>query len=333
MPYYADKKASLGEIFGAKDITVGEDFIVVDGRRYPVVDDVIVLLDPARYPPSLRRRTARGDNGTDAEAEDFSTEVQLSFGEEWRSFSNILAEHQDEFGQYFDLVDTTSLANARVCDLGCGIGRWSYYLTGKCREIVAVDFSDAIFVARRNLRHADNTLFFMADLRRLPFGADFCDFLFCIGVLHHLPTDCLDEVRKLAKFAPRLLIYLYYALDNRPWYFRLLFRIADSLRRAVSGVRDRRFRAAFTVILAIIGYYPFIALGGLLAPFKLARWVPLWEFYRHKSFERVRQDVYDRFFTPIEQRVSRAQIIGLGDSFSRVSVSEGIPLWHFLCER
>ncbi len=47
----------------------------------------------------------------------------------------------------------------------------------------------------------------------------------------------------------------------------------------------------------------------------------------------MRQDVYDRFFTPIEQRVSRAQIMGLNDSFSRVSVSDGIPLWHFLCER
>ncbi len=58
-----------------------------------------------------------------------------------------------------------------------------------------------------------------------------------------------------------------------------------------------------------------------------------WEFYHHKGFERVRQDFYDRFFTPIEQRVSREQIMGLNDSFSRVSVSDQIPLWHFLCER
>ena len=53
VPYYSNKTASLLEIFGAEDISVAQDSIVVDGRRYPVVDDVIVLLDPARYPPSL----------------------------------------------------------------------------------------------------------------------------------------------------------------------------------------------------------------------------------------------------------------------------------------
>ncbi len=31
--------------------------------------------------------------------------------------------------------------------------------------------------------------------------------------------------------------------------------------------------------------------------------------------------------------VSREQIMGLTDSFSRVLVSDRIPLWHFLCER
>lgn len=333
MSYYSNKTASLLEIFGAEDISVAQDSIVVDGRRYPVVDDVIILLDPARYPPSLLQQRYQPDNGTDSEVKSFSEEVQFSFGEEWRTFSSILPEHQEEFDQYFDLVDIGSFANARVCDLGCGIGRWSYFLTGKCREIVAIDFSEAIFVARRNLSHNENTLFFMCDLQRLPFSADFCDFLFCIGVLHHLPSHCLDEVRTLGKFAPRLLIYLYYALDNRPWYFRLLFLMANSLRRTVSGVRNRRFRSAFTLIFTIFGYYPFIFLGDLLKPFKLSKLVPLWEFYHHKGFERVRQDVYDRFFTSIEQRVSRHQIMGLTDTFSRVSVSDQIPLWHFLCER
>jgi len=126
---------------------------------------------------------------------------------------------------------------------------------------------------------------------------------------------------------------LYYALDNRPLYFRILFLMVNNLRRTVSRVRTRRFHSAFTLIFTIFGYYPFIFFGDLLRPFKLSKFVPLWEFYHHKGFERVRQDVYDRFFTPIEQRVSREQIMSLTDSFSRVSVSDQIPLWHFLCER
>src|SRR5690606_4214648 len=132
-----------------------------------------------------------------------------------------LPEHREEFERYFDLVDWKSMANARVCDLGCGMGRWSAFAKDRCREIVLVDFSDAIFVARKNLGQAKNALFFMCDLKRLPFRDDFADFLFCLGVLHHLPTPCLEEVRALKRAAPKLLIFLYYALDNRPGYFRL----------------------------------------------------------------------------------------------------------------
>ncbi len=49
--------------------------------------------------------------------------------------------------------------------------------------------------------------------------------------------------------------------------------------------------------------------------------------------ERILQDVYDRFFTRIEQRFSRRQIETLHDSFGRITVSAELPYWHFLCER
>jgi SAM-dependent methyltransferase len=57
-----------------------------------------------------------------------------------------------------------SLRGRRICDFGCGIGRWSYFLRHRCRELVLIDFSDAIFAARENLRGASNALFFLADI-------------------------------------------------------------------------------------------------------------------------------------------------------------------------
>ena len=78
---------------------------------------------------------------------------------------------------------------------------------------------------------ARNTLFFMGDIKALPFADDFCDFLFCLGVLHHLPAPCLDEVRALRRYAPRLLIFLYYALDNRPFHYRFLLGGVTAARR------------------------------------------------------------------------------------------------------
>jgi SAM-dependent methyltransferase len=333
-PYYAGKLASLQDIFGTADVTVDTDRVVVNGRAYPVVDDVIVVLEPKYWPAALAgrlgvERTAAGAAPDRAFAED----IQFSFGDEWTTFSEILPEHDAEFADYFDLVDIGALAAARVCDFGCGIGRWSWYLAPKCREIVLVDFSEAIFVARRNLRSAPNALFFMGDVTALPFRDGFADFAFSLGVLHHLPVPALDAVRGLARFSPRLLVYLYYALDNRPAYFRWLLAMVTAARVQLARVRRPAARRAVSWAAAAGVYWPLVALGTLVKPLGGAKYVPLHEAYAGKSLGRIQQDAYDRLFTRIEQRVSRAEIMTLRDTFSSVRLSDNQPYWHFLCER
>lgn len=328
--YYDDKLDRLKDLFGATSVVVELDSVIVDGRRYPVVDDVIVVLEAGKYPPSVRARLSGRPDG--AAETPFAEDIQFTFGEEWTRFSEILREHREEFDAYFDIVDRAALRTARVCDLGCGMGRWSWFLKDLCREQILVDFSDAIFAARRNLRDA-SAIFIMGDLTDLPFRNDFADVIVCLGVLHHLPVPALDQVRALARLAPRLLIYLYYDLDNRPAYFRTALRAVTTVRRALSGWRSPAAREAVTVALAAGVYVPLVWFGRIVSPIGLARFVPLAEAYRGKSFGRIKQDVYDRFFTRIEQRYSRRDILGLGDRFARITVSDGQPYWHFLCER
>jgi SAM-dependent methyltransferase len=332
--YYADKVGSLRDIFGARDVRVAPGRIDVDGRAYPVVDDVIVLLEPTHCPDAVRERVGGTPGaGPEAPTSPVARNIQYTFGEEWRRYPRILPEHEKEFSGYFDLIDLPGLAGRRVCDLGCGIGRWSWFLKDSCRELVLVDFSEAIFVARRNLESAGNALFFLGDLKQLPFRNDFADLLVCLGVLHHLPTDALDEVRALGRFAPTLLVFLYYALDNRPRSWRAVLAAVTGLRLLLSRVRRPIARSGLTWALALGVYLPLVALGRALGPFGLARFVPLHEFYRDKSLLRIRQDVYDRFFTPIEQRFERSRILSLRDAFREVAVSERPPYWHFACRR
>lgn len=333
-PYYKDKRESLQDLFGAGEVIVNEDRIAVDGHEYPVVDDVVVLLPAEEWPTGLRKRlsTMAGRTGKDRR-NDFAEDIQFSFGEEWSRFPEILPEHEAEFRQYFDIVDIGGLADARVCDLGCGIGRWSHFLKGRCRELVLLDFSEAIFAARENFRDVSNTLFFLGDLRRMPFRDDFADFLFSLGVLHHLPTGALEEVRALSRCAPAILVFLYYALDNRPHFWRSLLAGTTRVRQFLAARKGTRFRASATWGLALGVYLPMIGIGHLLRPIGLSHHVPLYDFYHGKSLRRIRQDVYDRFFTRIEQRFSREQILGLGDTFRRITVSDHPPYWHFVCER
>lgn len=324
--YYSDKLESLKDIFGSNGVRLEPDRLVVDSRTYPIIDDVIILLDPCQYPESLK-----GQGDASERPLHFAEDIQFTFGEEWKEFSEILEEHKRDFSRYFDLVDVSEFSHLRVCDLGCGSGRWSHFVKDKCRELVLVDFSEAIFVARRNLKDADNVLFFMGDLKNLPFRAQFADFLYCLGVLHHLPTDALAEVRALKKYAPTLLIYLYYALDNRPIYFRGLLAAVTGLRKFVSNIRNPFFRLSFSWLMVALVYVPLVGLGWILKPVGGASYVPLYEGYHGKSLHGIRQDVYDRFFTRIEQRFSRKQILALEDTFSKVTVSDHLPYWHFVC--
>jgi len=332
--YYQDKIKSLEDIFG-KDVYLEPDVLIVDDKTYPIIDDVIVLSEPDKCTDFVKKEIkARESVMYNREGKTFAEDIQYTFGEEWKQYSEILPEHKKEFSQYFDIVSLDALKNLRVCDLGCGNGRWSYYLKDICKEIVLVDFSDAIFIARKNLASANNCIFFMADLKNLPFKDDFCDFLFCLGVLHHLPTPCLDEVLNIKRFAPTLLIYLYYSLDNRPIHFRLILKIVSLLRMNICKVRNPTFRKIFPQLGTFFIYLPLIFLGKLLKPIRLAKYVPLYETYHGKSIKRIRQDVYDRFFTRIEQRVSQKEILSkLKDAFTNIVISNNKPYWHFLCQR
>jgi SAM-dependent methyltransferase len=330
--YYTNKLESLKDIFGTEKVEILDNKLIAGTDTYPIIDDVIILLDPSQYPASISRKLNLSTEEKKPFISGFSEDIQFTFGDEWQTFPDILPEHYREFSLYFDLVNLDEFKNKRVCDLGCGIGRWSYHLKDKCRELVLLDFSEAIFVARKNLKDCDNSIFFMGDIRRLPFKNNFADFLFCIGVLHHLPTIALDEARNLKKFSKRLLIYLYYSLDNRPYYFQLLLSLATIIRKAVSKIRNSTFRSLFTLFGTLFIYLPFIGLGNALRPFGLSKHVPLHEAYSRKSLHRIRQDVFDRFFTGIEQRVSREEILSLKNTFDEITISENSPYWHFLCE-
>ncbi len=327
--YYDNKIKSLKQIFGTDEICLKKDAVEVRGKRYPVMNDVIILSEPGKYTDKVKK--ILGISSPENHSTDFSKDIQDTFGMEWGKYNSIMPSHREEFAKYFDIVDMESLRGARVCDLGCGIGRFSYFLKDICGEIMLVDFSDAIFEARKNMAGAENCLFFMGDLTELPFAVNYADFLFCLGVLHHLPRPALEEVRKLKKASRSVLVYLYYALDNKPVYFKWILSAVTSLRRRLSKSKSVFLRSAIPPFGARFIYFPLVLLGEILERFKMSGLIPLYDSYRGKGIKRIEQDVYDRFFTSIEQRFERKNIMKLKDTFDSVTVSDKVPYWHFLC--
>jgi hypothetical protein len=97
-------------------------------------------------------------------------------------------------------------------------------------------------------------------------------------------------------------------------------------------LRPSAARNAFAWAATATVYLPLVALGGAANRLRLGKYVPLHDTYRAKSFGRIKQDVYDRFFTRIEQRVRRSSILELRDTFAKITISPNLPYWHFLCE-
>jgi len=128
-------------------------------------------------------------------------------------------------------------------------------------------------------------------------------------VLHHVPDTqkgLAECVRRLKPGAP-FLLYLYYALDNRPWWFRGIWRVSNVLRQAISML-PFALRSLMADILAALLYWPLARMARLAE--KLGMQVenlPL-SAYRERSFYQMRNDALDRFGTRLEKRFTRLQV-------------------------
>jgi SAM-dependent methyltransferase len=184
------------------------------------------------------------------------------FGREWRRFDQAAvgeAELSELFQEYFAVFPWQSLPDHAVgFDAGCGSGRWAALVAPRVGHLNCVDASpDALVVARNKLAGATNVSFYEGSLDAMPLADGSMDFGYSLGVLHHLPdprAGLAACVRKLKPGAP-MLVYIYYAFDNRPAWFRLLWRASDYLRRAVAKA-PFRLKSTIAELFAAVVYWP-----------------------------------------------------------------------------
>jgi hypothetical protein len=105
-------------------------------------------------------------------------------------------------------------------------------------------------------------------------------------------------------------MYLYYAFDNRPRWFRALWGISDVARRVISR-QPSAVRHVICDGLAGGVYYP-LARGAAAAE-RLGINPEHWPLsaYRHRSFYMMRTDSLDRFGTRLEKRYTRKEMEAL----------------------
>jgi SAM-dependent methyltransferase len=185
-------------------------------------------------------------------------------------------------------------------------------------------------VAQSNLVGFTNVVFHRASVDEVDLQPASQDFGYSLGVLHHVPNTAaaIRSCAELLKPGAPLLLYLYYAFDNRTAWFRALWRVSDGLRRIVHRLPPV-LKHVITDTIAATVYWPLARLSGGLERVGLdSHGIPL-SFYRNHTFYTMRTDARDRFGTPLEQRFTRAHIETMMKEAGLVNVkfSAGAPYW------
>lgn len=263
------------------------------------------------------------------------TRTIASFGDEWTTFdqTKVPADDLDEmFEEFFRIFPWEEIPEDAVgFDLGCGSGRWAARVAPRVGTLHCVDASSAALAsARKALGAAPNCQFHEASVDRMPFDDSSMDFGYALGVVHHVPDPRAaihSCVLKLKSRAP-LLVYMYYALENRPAWFRFTWRITDLFRRLLCTL-PHRLKVAATSAIAMFVYWPLARIartaegrGHAVTSFPLA-------YYRHRGLYTMRTDALDRFGTRLERRFTATEVkesmeaAGLED----VELSSDPPYW------
>ena len=191
-----------------------------------------------------------------------------------------------------------------------------------------VEPSVAIEVSKRQLSTHGNCTFHPTTIGDMPIEDGTMDFGYSLGVLHHIPdtqlamSDCTCKLKRGAPF----LVYLYYAFDNRPAWFRGLWKLSDLLRKIVSRFPSK-IKFFVSQVIAVTVYFPLARLACLSGKIGFdVESFPL-SFYRDKSFYTMRTDALDRFGTRLEQRFTRPQVRTMMENagLERVIFRDGKP--------
>ncbi len=256
------------------------------------------------------------------------------FSDEWERFDQSslpIIEKKRMFDLYFHIFPWSKISKDSVgFDLGCGSGRWAELVAPKIKKLHCIDPSSAIEIAKKNNSKNINCIFHKNGVDDIPLDDGSMDFGYSLGVLHHIPDTqkgLISCVRKLKPGAP-FLVYLYYAFDNRPTWFRLIWKLSNYIRKIISKL-PYPLRYILSQIIAAVIYVP-LARSSLLFEklnFNISSF-PL-SYYRRSSFYTMRTDSLDRFGTILERRFTKKQVKNMMQTagLENIVFSDESPYW------
>jgi SAM-dependent methyltransferase len=183
-------------------------------------------------------------------------------------------------------------------DIGCGAGRHALHASQRGAEIIAIDLSQAVDAAQHNNYENTRVHVIQADIYNLPVKTGIFDFIYSLGVLHHLPEpeNGYQALIPFLKKGGALVVWLY------AFSFR---KIALEILRAAAQRMSNNSIRRMAFVCNLIDYGIFINLFRLTQKVPVLRkWVKKYsplrmiEYATH-GFRISYTDWFDRLSAPI----------------------------------
>lgn len=234
--------------------------------------------------------------------EELNLKTKESFGYQWtrEMYSQIISRFEDDFLTYVYPINKDFFHGKIGLDLGCGFGRHIYYAAKLGAEMVGIDFSRAIDSAYNNTKMLPNVFLIQADIYNLPLKSNYFDFVYSIGVLHHLPDPERGFKAILPLLKPKGYVLIWVYSKSRP-----IVNFAIESVRLVTKRIPHKVLYLICIILSCIEWL------FIIIPYKILQKLPIIrgflekiifgriKIYSKYPFDVLCADWFDRLSAPI----------------------------------
>ena len=255
------------------------------------------------------------------------TSTAERFGYEWKSFPHITQDYERQFLDWIHPVGKNFFEGKVVLDAGCGKGRHVRLAAGfGAKLVIGMDASDAVQVAYANTKDLGNVFLIQADICHPPLKPEF-DYIYCIGVLHHLcePGEGFKALAALLAGRGMLSIWVY-AREGNGW----IVIFVNPLRKRVTSKMPLFLLKAIS--FPVSGFL-YATCKMLYRPLNLrcgscARWLFYNDYFFYISgfsFKEIHSIVFDHLLAPVAFYLERDQVLSWFEAahFTDLRIS-----WH-----
>jgi SAM-dependent methyltransferase len=231
-----------------------------------------------------------------------------AFATSWNNLPPGSVYTREQFEDWLAPVTQSDVEGKDVAELGCGNGSLLVHMTSwEPRWLVGVDLGESVHSARENV---GRTGFPRVEIQQgdlTQYASDGYDFVYCIGVLHHLklPQIGFRSVLNNTKPGGRFHCWVYAREGNA-----LIIWIVDPLR--VIASRLPWWMTKYLIATpAVIPYFIYAKIVSALRSVPGIKHLPLFDYscwIAKRDFAFFRHVAFDQLVTPQTVYVSRAEV-------------------------